>query len=68
MYEEDEPEELDEELDEAPDERDADLGWGGPELPLEPTLGQRTRQALFTAIILVLLAAIILPLVITAMR
>lgn len=57
-----------EELDEGPDERDADLGWEGPERAPEPTLRQRARRALFTAITIVLLAAIILPLVITALR
>lgn len=58
----------DDERDEGPDERDADLGWGGPVLPPETTPRQRARRVMITAFILILLAAIILPLVVTATR
>lgn len=66
MYEDDGEDQ--EEHDEGPDERDADLGWGGPELPPGPTLGQRLRQGAFVAVILLLLSAILFPLIITATR
>jgi hypothetical protein len=66
----DRPEEEPEDDDsvQGPDERDADLGWGGPELRYGPSLKERVRQFAFTAILLILLAAIILPLIITATR
>lgn len=60
--------EEDEDPAQGPDERDADLGWGGAELRYGPSLWQRLRQAVFTAILLILLAAIVLPLIITATR
>jgi hypothetical protein len=58
----------DEDLAKRPDERDADLGWSGPDLSDGPTTAQRLRQYAFYAILVLLLAALLTPLIVTATR